>query len=51
MKMKTEHNSFIIHDNGEEDIRALYIAVIVAKILNIDTEEFKDGISEYISKC
>lgn len=51
MRMKTHKNSFTIHENGEEDIRALYIAVIIAKILNIDTDEFKDGISDYISSC
>ena len=40
-----------MHENGEEDIRGTYIAVIIAKILNIDTNEFKSGISDYISSC
>lgn len=32
-------------------MRALYIAVIIANILNIDTDEFKEGIANYIKSC
>ena len=51
MSLKTERNSFLIHENGEEDLRATYIAVVIASVLNIDDEGFKDGISDYLASC
>jgi len=41
--------SFLMHDKGECDMRAAYIAMITADVLNIMTDELKDGVGDYIS--
>lgn len=43
--------SFIMHENGEEDLRGVYIAVIVADILNISDDKLMDGVADYIASC
>ena len=40
-----------MHHDGEVDIRGTYTAVAVAALCNILTEEFKEGIAEYIASC
>ena len=35
--------------NGERDMRSIYCAISVGKILNILTPELTDGVMEYIS--
>jgi len=35
MKMKLPSGGFVMHEDGEEDLRGVYIAVIVAKLLGI----------------
>ena len=49
MSLKTDYNSFLMHENGEDDLRAVYIAVLVAKVLNIMTEELVEGVADYIA--
>lgn len=39
LRSTTYQGSFIIHENGEEDMRGVYIAVILAKLLNFDCAE------------
>ncbi len=51
MSLKTDQNSFLMHENGEDDLRGVYIVIVVAKILNILTEELISGVADYISKC
>jgi protein farnesyltransferase subunit beta len=51
MSLKTKKNSFLIQENGEEDLRATYIAVVIANVLNIDDEGFKEGVSDYLASC
>jgi protein farnesyltransferase subunit beta len=51
ISLKTKKNSFLIHENGEEDLRATYIAVVIANVLNIDDEGFREGISDYLASC
>ena len=41
--------SFLMHDKGECDMRGAYIAMIVADLLNIMTDELKDGVGDYIA--
>ena len=40
-----------MHENGEDDIRAVYIAMVTAKVLNILTDELVEGVADYISSC
>eukprot|EP00827_Trimyema_finlayi_P002968 TRINITY_DN2644_c0_g2_i2.p4 TRINITY_DN2644_c0_g2~~TRINITY_DN2644_c0_g2_i2.p4 ORF type:complete len:132 (-),score=36.01 TRINITY_DN2644_c0_g2_i2:129-524(-) len=51
LKHKKNKGSFLICEEGEEDMRAVYVVVIIAKLLNIDTNELFDGIAEYIADC
>lgn len=41
--------SFLVHHKGECDMRAAYIAMVIADILNIMTDELKDGVGDYIA--
>lgn len=45
--------SFVIHENGENDIRAIYCALVIADVLNLieDNHELIDGIGDYIASC
>jgi len=43
--------SFHMHENGEEDMRGVYIAVILADLLNLDKSELLDGVGDFISSC
>ena len=44
--------SFEIHENGENDLRAIYCALIVGDILGLNEEpEIREGIAEYIEEC
>jgi len=41
--------SFLVHDKGECDMRGAYTAMIIADVLNIMTDELKDGVGDYIA--
>lgn len=43
--------SFLMHVKGECDMRGTYIAMVIADILNILTDELKDGVGDYIASC
>ena len=45
MRMRDSKNkgSFHMHELGEEDMRCVYIVVVIAKVLNILTDELVDG--------
>ena len=49
--LKQEDNSFIMHENGETDLRATYIVVCVSSLLNIMTDELIEGVADYILSC
>eukprot|EP01017_Pseudomicrothorax_dubius_P030269 TRINITY_DN3760_c0_g1_i8.p1 TRINITY_DN3760_c0_g1~~TRINITY_DN3760_c0_g1_i8.p1 ORF type:complete len:405 (-),score=87.70 TRINITY_DN3760_c0_g1_i8:110-1324(-) len=53
MKMKhpTIRGGFIMHEKGELDLRACFIAVLAAKVFKIDTPELFNGVAEYIASC
>ncbi|BES93067.1 Farnesyltransferase beta subunit [Nesidiocoris tenuis] len=50
-KVRVGDGSFVVHEGGESDIRAVYCAVVVAKILNIDSADLFDGTVEWIVRC
>jgi hypothetical protein len=41
----------LINENGEEDLRAVYIVATIASILNLDTDELLENSSDFISEC
>lgn len=41
--------SFLVHEKGECDMRGAYTAIIIADVLNIMTDELKDGVGDYIA--
>jgi protein farnesyltransferase subunit beta len=43
--------SFLMHENGESDLRAAYCALTVAYVLNILDEELLEYVVENIKKC
>lgn len=43
--------SFQMHECGEEDLRGVYIAVVIADILNISDDKLLDGVADYIASC
>ncbi|KAJ1555295.1 hypothetical protein HK096_004882 [Nowakowskiella sp. JEL0078] len=51
LQMKQPDGSFIMHKDGESDVRGSYCAISVAKLLNILTPELKQGCAEYIRSC
>ena len=50
-KSQSERGAFCIHVGGEEDLRALYIAVLCGDFFNILDGEVTDGIVEHVVKC
>lgn len=51
MRMKTSQGGFMMHEEGETDMRGTYCAVAVASMLNILTDELIEGVPEYVSGC
>ncbi len=41
----------MIHQNGEEDLRYVYAALVVAKLTNILDDDLTENCFEYIKKC
>lgn len=40
--------SFLLCEGGESDMRGVYIAVLIADVLNIMTEELVEGVVDFI---
>ena len=40
-----------MHKEGEVDLRAVYIVMVIGKVLDILTDELKEGVAEYIREC
>jgi protein farnesyltransferase subunit beta len=40
-----------MHENGEDDLRSVYIVMVTATVLNIVTSELIDGVADYIASC
>ena len=51
LSLKTEHNSFLMHENGEDDLRAVYIVMVTATVLDIATPELIHGVADYVASC
>merc|ERR1712151_1198932 len=51
MRMKSPQGGFMMHDQGETDMRGTYCALAVASMLNILTDELIDGVPEYVRRC
>lgn len=46
--VKQRDGSFVMHQNGEVDVRGAYCALSVAKLVNIYTPELFEGTAEWI---
>ena len=51
MSCRTSCGSFIMHRDGEVDIRGAYCAAVAAHLTNIKTPELFEGTAEWISLC
>jgi len=51
MRMKSPDGGFMMHDEGETDMRGTYCAMAVASMLHILTEELMSGVAEYVRRC
>ena len=40
-----------MHENGEEDVRGVYIVCVVSKLLGILDDDLMDGVVNYLVKC
>lgn len=51
LSLKQPDGSFVMHQDGEVDVRASYCALSVAALLGILTPELAKGAAEFIAKC
>ena len=51
LSMKTPSGGFRMHDDGEVDVRGTYTVVAVASLLNLMTEELREGAAEFTARC
>ena len=51
MHLKQPDGSFLVHEQGEIDVRATYCVVVVASLLGLVTEELLDGVGAYVASC
>lgn len=51
MRMKSPAGGFMMHEEGETDMRGTYCAIAVASMLHILTDELIEGVPEYVSRC
>lgn len=49
--LRGEDGSFSMHTDGEVDIRGVYCALAVAKLINVYTPEIFKGTENWIAKC
>ncbi|CAH8385106.1 unnamed protein product [Eruca vesicaria subsp. sativa] len=50
-RMKDPDGGFRVHDMGEMDVRACYLAISIASILNIVDDELTRSLGDYILSC
>lgn len=50
-RMKAEDGSFRMHDGGEVDVRASYIAMVCATLCNILTDKLKENVANFVASC
>ncbi|XP_026191960.1 protein farnesyltransferase subunit beta [Cyclospora cayetanensis] len=51
LSLKSENGGFMLHKDGEVDIRGAYCAIATASMLHMLTEELTDGLAEYVASC
>eukprot|EP00929_Paragymnodinium_shiwhaense_P001988 TRINITY_DN102188_c0_g1_i1.p1 TRINITY_DN102188_c0_g1~~TRINITY_DN102188_c0_g1_i1.p1 ORF type:complete len:467 (+),score=100.34 TRINITY_DN102188_c0_g1_i1:100-1401(+) len=51
MRMKSPSGGFMMHHQGETDMRGTYCALAVASMLHMITDELIEGVPEYVSRC
>jgi len=51
MRMKSPSGGFMMHDQGETDMRGTYCAMAVASMLHIVTPELTEGVGAYVARC
>jgi len=51
LSLKEEEGGFIMHKDGESDVRGTYCAIVVASYLNLLTPEITEKVPEYIKSC
>mmetsp|Transcript_62178 Transcript_62178/g.181514 ORF Transcript_62178/g.181514 Transcript_62178/m.181514 type:complete len:421 (+) Transcript_62178:72-1334(+) len=51
MRMKSPGGGFMMHDEGETDMRGTYCAIAVASMLHMLTDELMEGVPEYVRRC
>merc|ERR1719491_2914893 len=51
MRMKSPSGGFMMHDEGETDMRGTYCAMAVASMLHMLTDELVEGVAAYVSRC
>lgn len=49
--MKRENGSFTMHDGGEADVRASFIALVCATLTNMLTDDLRSNIGSFIKEC
>ncbi|XP_074643711.1 protein farnesyltransferase subunit beta-like [Tubulanus polymorphus] len=51
MSLRNEEGAFRMHEGGELDVRGVYCAASVAKLLNLITPQLFAGTPQWVSKC
>jgi len=51
MSMKRPEGGFCMHEGGEVDVRASYIAMVVATLINILTPELRSQVADFVASC
>ncbi|PWZ03477.1 terpenoid cyclases/Protein prenyltransferase [Testicularia cyperi] len=51
MRLKQPDGSFLVHENGEVDVRASYCVVCIASLLGISTPQLMRGMGEFVASC
>ncbi|CBZ54041.1 putative protein farnesyltranstransferase beta subunit [Neospora caninum Liverpool] len=51
MRLKSPEGGFLMHVDGEIDMRGTYCAVATASMLHMLTDELIEGVAEYVAGC
>jgi protein farnesyltransferase subunit beta len=51
MSLKQKDGSFVMHEQGEVDVRASFCALAIASVCNLLTEELVENCGDFLVKC
>ena len=51
LRLKQPDGSFLVHEQGEIDVRATYCVVVIATLLGLATDELLDGAASFVASC